>query len=106
MSDINWDDLSKDLVKIIDKHGTLDIKYSVKKLTWATGDSRCEASYKLITKNNSWTLTEDYSLDKDDKDDEYSLADSRLCLLKDKMSKKGYLTNLENNVLSINSKLI
>ena len=106
MSDIDWKGLPEDLEKILEKNPSLEVKYSVKELTWSSGDSRYEVSYEVIAENGSWKFTEDYSLDRDDEDDGYSLADYNLNNLRKEMSKKGYITNMKDNSLNINSKLI
>ena len=102
MSDINWEDLSKDLVEILEKNKFLELTYNVKEFTWATGDSRYEVCYKVATEDNSWELSEDYILDKDDEDDVYNIVDSKLKFLKKNLSKKGYSSNIDKRILRIN----
>lgn len=106
MSDINWEGFSKDLEEILEKTPSLEVKYSVKEFTWASGDSKYEVSYDVTAKTGSWRFTENYVLDKGDEDDGYSLAESNLSFLRNKMSKKGYLADLKESSLKINSKLI
>ncbi len=107
MSDINWKDLPKDLEKILEKNDFLKINYSVNEFTWASGDSKYEVSYDVIAeKGNCWRFDETYILDKGDGDDGYGLANSNLSTLRHKMSKKGYLTDMRDNSLKINAKLI
>ena len=61
---VNISRLQKDVEKILEQKETLDIKFSINELTWASGDSRYEISYDITSKNNFQSLTEDYYLDK------------------------------------------
>ncbi len=101
MSSIDWEKLSKDLEKILEQKETLDIKFSINELTWASGDSRYEISYDITSKNNFQSLTEDYYLDKNDDEDGYSIASSHLISLKDKFLDKGYYAEFKEDVLKI-----
>lgn len=101
MSNLNWEGLSEDLVEILGKDKSLNIKYSIEELTWATGDSRIKVFYEVLTKDSSWMFSEDYSLDKNDEDDGDSIAESNLYFLKNKMEKKGYKTKLEDSILNV-----
>jgi hypothetical protein len=95
---------TKDLIELLNMHDQIYINPDIKPpITWSTGEIQYRVDYVVSTslnnqKNKLYSVTEYYQVDRNDKDDEYSLVNDHLNDLKKDLVSKGIDVNLEDSI--------